>query len=98
MVPLNSKALIIDLIKALDVEVVLVSRNYLGSINHTLLSFEALKQKGISVKGIVFNGKSNVSTEEYILNYTKLPCLLRVNEEPEINKEIIQKYASQLKY
>ena len=56
MVPLNTNFLIIDLIKQLNVEVILVSRNYLGSINHTLLSVDALKQRNIPVKGIIFNG------------------------------------------
>ena len=45
MVPLNSKDCIIDLIEKLDIEVVLVSRNYLGSINHTLLSVEGIAKQ-----------------------------------------------------
>ena len=67
MVPLNSKDCIIDLIEDLAVEVVLVSRNYLGSINHTLLSVEALVSRGISIKGVIFNDKENVDTESVIL-------------------------------
>ena len=45
MVPLNSKDCIIDLIEKLDIEVVLVSRTYLGSINHTLLSVEGIAKQ-----------------------------------------------------
>src|ERR1019366_802964 len=56
MVPLNNQFLMIDLIKQLKADVVLVSQNYLGSINHTLLSVYALKQYQIPVKGIIFNG------------------------------------------
>ena len=51
MVPLNDRDCLIDLIETLGAEVVLVSRNYLGSINHTLLSIEALKSRGIPVRG-----------------------------------------------
>jgi dethiobiotin synthetase len=75
MVPLNNHCLMIDLIVQLNAEVVLVSQNYLGSINHTLLSVEALKQRNIPVKGIIFNGETNPSTEDYILTYTGLKLL-----------------------
>jgi len=78
MVPLNDHYLMIDLIVQLNSEVVLVSQNYLGSINHTLLSAEALKQRNIPVKGIIFNGETNPSTEDYILTYTGLKLLGRI--------------------
>lgn len=108
--PLNQKLLMIDLIKHLKTEVVLVSRNYLGSINHTLLSVEALKRRDIPIIGIVFNdypcpfssqwsqNKEWIEeSENFILNYTKLPCLLRIKEEKKINKEVVSKYAKKLK-
>ncbi|WP_145854331.1 dethiobiotin synthase [Pedobacter suwonensis] len=75
MVPLNETELIVDLIKKLEVEVILVSQNYLGSINHTLLSVNLLRQYEIPVKGIIFNGTENEETERYILQYTKIKKL-----------------------
>ncbi|OCX53838.1 dethiobiotin synthase [Mucilaginibacter sp. PPCGB 2223] len=66
MVPLNDRFLMIDLIQQLNAEVVLVSQNYLGSINHTLLSTEALKQRGIPIKAIIFNGDSDGWSEDVI--------------------------------
>ena len=89
MVPLNDQALVIDLIKQLNADVILVSQNYLGSINHTLLSIEALKQRGIPVKGIIFNGEENTSTEDYITNYTQVAHLGRVPKLPVIDKNTI---------
>ncbi|MDG1476082.1 MAG: dethiobiotin synthase [Vicingaceae bacterium] len=97
MVPLNDKDLIIDLIKELDIEVVLVSQNYLGCINHTILSIDTLKNRGIEVLGIVFNGETNEETEKYILNYSNLKCLGRIEQHSEINKEIVLSYKSQFK-
>jgi len=97
MVPLNDKDLIIDLIKYLGFEVVLVSQNYLGSINHTILSIDALKNRGIKVLGIIFNGEENIETEKYILNYSDLKCLGRIQQHQEINKEIVLSYKSQFK-
>lgn len=89
MVPLNHHALVLDLIKQLDADVILVSQNYLGSINHTLLSIEALKQRGIPIKGIIFNGEENVSTEDYITGYTQIKHLGRVPKLATIDKKTI---------
>jgi dethiobiotin synthetase len=73
-----------------------VSKNYLGSLNHTLLSYELLKQHGIPMAGIVFNGPENSSGEKFILNHTGLPLILRVNQESEINEAIIASYANKI--
>lgn len=85
MVPLNDQYLIVDLIAQLDADAILVSQNYLGSINHTLLSAAMLKQRGIPIKGIIFNGNADASSEEYILAYTGIPLLGRIPVLPEIN-------------
>ena len=91
MVPLNDEYLMIDLIKKLDVEVLLVSQNYLGSINHTLLSVAILKQYDIKIVGIIFNGKTDENSESYILNYTGLKLLGRLPEFETVDKETIIK-------
>jgi dethiobiotin synthetase len=97
MVPLNNDTLNIDLIKQLSIPVILVVKNYLGSINHTLLSIEILKVNGINLKGLIFNGTENKASEEFILNYTKVPLIGKVAEEQNISKEIVQKYATQFR-
>jgi dethiobiotin synthetase len=87
MVPLNDKELICDLIKSLDAKVIVVSQNYLGSINHTLLTLEVLKANKISVEGLIFNGPANAETEDYIQNYSgvkvigKVPFMSRIDKE-----------------
>jgi len=91
MVPLNDDYLMIDLIKQLDVEVVLVSQNYLGSINHTLLSVAILKQYDIKIAGIIFNGKTDENSESYILNYTGLKLLGHLPEFETVDKDTIIK-------
>lgn len=87
MVPLNETDLMIDLIKKLDAEVVLVSQNYLGSINHTILSWKVLKQEGIPVKGIIFNGNPDAESERYILQYTGLTLLGKIPHLETLSKE-----------
>ena len=70
MVPLNDNELVIDLIKQLNAKVILVSQNYLGSINHTLLSLSMLKQYDIPVLGVIFNGDKDIYSKTFILNYS----------------------------
>ncbi|WP_066759532.1 dethiobiotin synthase [Crocinitomix algicola] len=79
MVPLNDDGdLIIDLIPEVADEVILVSKNYLGSINHTLLSIELLEQRNINIAGIIFNGEPNLETEKVILANTGVKCIGKV--------------------
>lgn len=92
-VPLNSQQTMLDLISPAD-KIILVSRNYLGSINHTMLTIEVLKNRGLRVSGIIFNGEENPSTEKWIENYTKLPIVGRISHEKEFNSEVIKKYAT----
>ncbi len=89
MVPLNNSYLIIDLIKNLNAEVVLVSQNYLGSINHTLLSAQALKQYQIPVAGIIFNGDKDACSEDFILQYTGFKYLGHIPQYTALNKVTI---------
>jgi len=93
MVPLNDRDTIFDLIRA-EYKVVLVSRHYLGSINHTLLSAEKLRQKGVSL-GMVFSGDPHPSTEDIILRKTGAFPLGRIGEEVAFDRSTIKKYAAQ---
>ena len=93
LVPLNDTFLNIDLVQQLDLPVILVSRNYLGSINHTLLSVEACQRRNIPIMGILFNGPTVQATETFILRYTGLDCIGRIGQEDVVTKEIIRKYA-----
>ncbi len=97
MVPLNNNDFIFDIIIKARASVILVVKNYLGSINHTLLSVHFMKLKKIEILGIIFNGESNSSSENLILNHTGLICLGRIAEEKEINKETVKKYSNMFK-
>jgi len=89
MVPLNNNFLMIDLIKQLDAEVILVSQNYLGSINHTILSVYALKKEGIPIRGIIFNGVKDIYTKDFILAYTGLESPGHIPQYAAITKNTI---------
>jgi dethiobiotin synthetase len=96
LVPLNNEDCIIDLIQK-DYKVIIVSRHYLGSINHTLLTFEALKSRKIEVSGIIFSGDENKATEEIILSKTKAKFIGRINNEPYFDQNVIQYYADKFR-
>ena len=91
-VPLNNTDVVIDLIQP-DYKVIVVSRHYLGSINHTLLTIEALKSRKINIAGIIFNGDANKATETIILHKTGLKCIGRIENEPYFDPTVIREYA-----
>jgi dethiobiotin synthetase len=91
-VPLNENNTIIDLIQP-DYKIIVVSRHYLGSINHTLLTIEAIRNRGFEVAGIIFSGSENKSTESLILNKTGIKSIGRIEEEPYFDQNVIREYA-----
>lgn len=97
LVPLNDNDTILNLIEILNCEVILVSRHYLGSINHTLMSIELLKQRNIRIKGILFNGKENKDTESIITKMSGIEVIGRIDELENLNKSVINSIAQDLK-
>ncbi|WP_258103639.1 dethiobiotin synthase [Marinoscillum sp. MHG1-6] len=97
LVPLNDEDNVIDLAGQLDLEVVVVSNLYLGSINHTLLTAEAIKSRNLRVKGVIFNGAPNPESERVILLRTGWKKLLHIERETQVTKEVVQSYAKKLK-
>lgn len=78
LVPLNDEHTNLDLIERLGLPVVVVSRHYLGSINHTLLTLGALRSRGVAIKGIIFNGQELPDTERIIVQHGQVEVLGRV--------------------
>lgn len=95
LVPLSNNKLVIELIEKLKAEVVIVISNYLGSINHSLLTIECALKRNLRIAGIIFNGEPNAASEEIILHYAKLRLLGRIQREQEVNREMVLKYAGQ---
>ena len=92
LVPLNETQSVVDIIQP-DYKVIVVSRHYLGSINHTLLTVEALQNRKLSIAGIIFSGDENTSSESIILKRTGLPCIGRINQEPYFDANVVLEYA-----
>lgn len=90
LVPLNWKVLQIELFKKLNVPVVIVARTKLGTINHTLLTIEALRARDIQIHGVVLNGDFNLDNRNSIEKIGKVKILGWVPPLSEINSEILQ--------
>lgn len=96
LVPLNETDTIIDLIHPTD-KIIVVSRHYLGSINHTLLSIEALKQRGFKSIGILFSGDEHPTTESVITTMTGVVIIGRIEEEPYFDQNVVREYADRFR-
>ncbi|SNY94698.1 dethiobiotin synthase [Flagellimonas pacifica] len=95
LVPLNDIDTIFDIIQPEDM-VIVVSRHYLGSINHSLLTIEKLQERNLEI-GIIFSGNEHPTTESIILKKTGVFFLGRINEEESFDKEVVKKYATQFR-
>ena len=101
MVPINTEGLTYaDLFQRWELPVIVVSRHYLGSINHTLMTVEVLKTRRISIMGIIFVGDENQDTESIILKSSGLKMLARIPLIDRVNKAFIKEQAAstQIKY
>lgn len=96
MVPINDQEFVIQLAKAFEAEVILVSRNYLGSINHTMLSIDYLQRNNYPIKGIIFNDEPNQATESFILNYSGLKSLGHIPKLDTVTPQNIEQLGSNI--
>lgn len=89
MAPVNRKTLTIDIIKIWDAQVVLCARGSLGTINHTLLSIEALKARYIDIMGIVFIGENDKDNRKTSIEFSKVRELGFIPKLDKINKDTL---------
>lgn len=95
--PMTDSATMADFIAYYRLPTILVTQNYLGSINHTLLSIEALRSRGIDLLGLVVSGKHNKSSESFIEQYGKVPIIATVPHFDKLEPGAISFWASGIK-
>ena len=95
MVPLNPQTLLLDWLKPLDMPVLLVARSGLGTLNHTLLSIEALRHRAVPIWGIVLNGPLNPANARDIEHFTQLPILAQIEPFEQLNTQTLDHIFSQ---
>lgn len=96
LVPLNNSDYVIDLAKQFNAAVVLVVNNYLGCINHTLLSIEYLLQNNYRFQGIILNGTFDEEVRAAIVNYKQIKVLAEIPMEGKPDKKFISAQASKI--
>ncbi len=94
-VPLNQHHCMLDLMTRLNFPVIIVSRGTLGTINHTLLTIEALRQRNIPICGVVFNGELNPENQKTIEEWGNVRTLFHVPRFSEIEKNNLQTWINQ---
>lgn len=98
MVPVNENGLLYcDLAAEWNLPTILISRHYLGSINHTLMSIETLRNRNIPILGIIYVGDELPMTEDIIFTKTQIPTLFHVPIFENLSKETISTFATQLR-
>ncbi len=78
MVPLTDRAYVIDLATELHLPIILVTRSTLGTINHTLLSLEAIRRRGLPLAGVVINGPETPHNRAAIERYGQVEVIAEI--------------------
>lgn len=92
--PIDDRHTMLDMVEYFQWEAVLITKNYLGSINHTLLCLEAIKRRNIDILALVVNGERNESSENFIQNYANIEKFIYVPELKEAHQETIRQAAA----
>lgn len=97
LVPINKSGLTYtDVFEAWKIPVILVSRHYLGSINHSLLTAEVLLKRGVEIEGWIFIGEEDMATEEIIIQNSGVKMIARISEVEEVTPEFIEEQAEKI--
>lgn len=97
MVPINNKGeTFLELFEQWNQPIIVVSRHYLGSINHTLLTIESIRNKGLMIEGIIFVGDASPTSESIIATCTECRIIGRIPWTDSIDANFIEIQASNL--
>jgi dethiobiotin synthetase len=93
LVPLNENELLTDLMKVLGLPVLVVARSGLGTINHTLLTLEALRKRALEIYGVVLNGEPNAENKKAIEHYGKTRVLAELPKFEKLDQTILKNWS-----
>lgn len=94
MVPATDRLMMLDLAALWGLPVVLVARSGLGTLNHTLLSLQALRSRGVAVAGVVLNGPRNPANSQTIAQKGAVRILAEVEHLPQITPATVAEQAA----
>jgi dethiobiotin synthetase len=96
LVPINDQMLMVDLIVRLSLPALVVARTTLGTINHTLLTLEALRRRDVTIAGVLLAGDRNVETREAIRSYGHVPIVGELPRLTSLTRESVSREAEPL--
>ena len=96
MVPITRNFLQIDQIKKWDLPVIIVCRSSLGTLNHTLLTIEALKKRNIKILGLIINGEKHLDNPKTLKEFSKLPIIAEFPRLNKVDKNILDRLWQEL--
>lgn len=97
MVPLNEEVFTLDLIRSLQAQVIIVAQNYLGSINHSLLTARVLQHSGIPVLGWIFSGEYHTNEDE-VVAWSGYPKLGRIPRVEKVERGFVREQARTMRF
>ncbi|MEZ5344148.1 MAG: dethiobiotin synthase [Pyrinomonadaceae bacterium] len=95
LVPLNKYQLMIDLIETLNLPVLIVARSGLGTINHTVLTVNALRDRGIELFGVVTSGEPNEENKKAIEHYGNVRVLAEMPEFEKLDENTLSRWSGE---
>ena len=97
-VPLNDKESQLDLMKKCQLPLIVVARSQLGTLNHSLLTLEVLKSKGLKVAGVILSGPLNSLNKKDLENWNDAPILLEIPPIKQITKQELLRVFKNFKF
>ena len=96
MVPITRNFLQIDQIRKWNLPVIIVCRSSLGTLNHTLLTIEALKKRNIKILGLIINGEKHLDNPKTLREFSKLPIIAEFPRLSNIDKNNLDRLWQEL--
>jgi dethiobiotin synthase len=90
LVPINEDHFILDLIAKWNAPVLVVARNTLGTINHTLLTLRQIQDKGLSVFGVILNGEKHTDHKPTVETFGGVPVLAEIEPVSNISSSVME--------
>lgn len=95
--PLYGNATMAEFIEYYKLPAILISANYLGSINHTLLTIEVMQKRNIPIIALVMCGQENKDSEDYIESYSGISICARIPFMEQLNRKAVAECATMIK-
>lgn len=89
-VPINKNQFMIDIMRQINLPVIIVARTKLGTLNHTLMTIDVLRKRNIPIAGVILNGESNEANKKAIIQHGKVKILGEIPQFASLSPLVIE--------